>query len=656
MRARMRRKPTFALSILFLLLAIACGGPSREPDPIGDTATEPTSGTEEARAEPAPSPWASTSEEELIDLVRAGSIGRLREVDPELAIDGFPRWRADPATAPALGDRVSEQLLNLAIADLAAGDLEAARGTILLIRAKARNRNWAFIGTTLLATIARRTAAAGGDPAAQQAAVATVFRELPRPRFPASTVAFQLYQERSQIDAALEQTRQQLLTFETAASSLFLSHVLGDVVANRQVYLDAIAAVRAEHDARPAPRDHRFATEDLTRARDAQPVLVAVWDTGTQGSLFEQQLFANPNEQPNGQDDDQNGIVDDVHGVISDWDPQQTGLTYDPGAEVIAQYGPFLRGIMDLRAGMASTEAAQRVLALMRSATDVQALDALEANLDAVGEWAHGTHVAGIMLAGLPQARLAVFRSAWAGEARVYRHRGPTDAELAAERANVEAIASFINTHHVRVVNASLGFAQDYVENELRHESGVYTTDAQVRRRAAEIQARRRANWQYVFEHCPDTLFVVAAGNSNRDVMEYGDVPASLGLPNVLVIGAVDRWGNWATFTNSNPEQVRVFDFGVEVDSVVPDGTRVPLSGTSMASPNAANLAAKMISVSPTLTPQQVIEIIAATGDAIAPPFTGVIANETRALQRVRRERPRGAAGAAAGGAARSTR
>lgn len=280
-----------------------------------------------------------------------------------------------------------------------------------------------------------------------------------------------------------------------------------------------------------------------------------------------------------------------------------------------------------------------------------RALDALEANLDAVGEWAHGTHVAGIMLAGLPQARLAVFRSAWAGEARVYHHRGPTDAELAAERANVEAIAAFINAHHVRVVNASLGFAQDYVEDQLRHESSIYSTDAQVRRRAAEIQARRRANWQYVFEHCPDTLFVVAAGNSNRDVMEYGDVPSSLGTPNVLVIGAVDRWGNWATFTNSSPERVRVFDFGVEVDSVVPDGTRVPLSGTSMASPNAANLAAKLISVSPTLTPQQVIEIIAATGDAIAPPFTGVIANETRALQRARRERPR-----AAGGAARPTR
>ena len=66
------------------------------------------------------------------------------------------------------------------------------------------------------------------------------------------------------------------------------------------------------------------------------------------------------------------------------------------------------------------------------------------------------------------------------------------------------------------------------------------------------IQAHRADSWRRVFEACPETLFVVAAGNANRDVMEYGDVPASLELPNVLVVGAVDRWGNWATFAFSS--------------------------------------------------------------------------------------------------------
>ena len=624
------------ISILLALLA-SCGG-AAAPAPTETESTTQGGGEASASATPA-SPWDGMGREELVDLVRMRAIARIREAEPELAIDRFGQWRADPSTAPSLGDRVCEQLLNLAVADLAAGDAEGAAATVRLVRAQARNRNMAFTGTTLLSVIAR--GGAGEEVPAQQSAVAAVLRELPRARFCASTVAFQIYQERGQIDAALGQIHGQVVSLDAAVSALFVEVVLGDLVAHRPAYLAAVDAVRAEHASRPADPDYAFSTVDLTGARDAQPVLVAVWDTGTQGSLFEQQLFTNPAEQPNGIDDDGNGVVDDIHGVISDPDPAQTGLTFDPGAEVITQYAPFLRGVMDLRAGMASSEAAQRVLTLFRSASDAESLERLETNLDAIGEWAHGTHVAGIMLAGLPQARLAVFRSAWAGEARVYHHRGPTDTELVAERANIDAIIAFIRAHHVRVVNASLGFGQDYVEGELGHESSLYTSDAQIRRRAELIHAHRAASWRRVFEACPETLFVVAAGNSNRDVVEYGDVPASLDLPNVLVVGAVDRFGNWATFTNSSPERVRLFDFGVEVDSVIPNGEHVPLSGTSMASPNAANLAAKILSVSPALGPAQVIALMLETGAAIPAPFGGVIADERAALTRARRERGR---------------
>jgi hypothetical protein len=638
--APMRRLSLLFLSLALTLCSTGCGGsgPAEPPssEPRATAGNEPASPTGPRAA---PSPWADTTSEELVDRVRLGSIRRIREVDPELAIDGFQRWRVDPHTAPELGGRVSEEMLRLASADFASSDLDGAAQTVRLVRAKARNRNLAFAGTTLLAVIARRSA--GEDVAAQQAAVAAVFRELPRARFGASTIAFQIYQDRAQVDAALEQARQQMLTYETAGGYLFVEHVLGDIVANRQLYLDAIATVRAENEARPAERDHRFSTVDLTRARDAQPVLVAVWDTGTERTLFAQQLFANAAEQPNGQDDDGNSIVDDIHGVIADPDPAQTDFTYRPSAEVLEQYAPFLRGIMDLRAGLATTEAAQRVLELMRSATDAASLDTLELRLDQVGEWAHGTHVAGIMLAGLPQARLAIFRSAWVGETRIYHHRGPTDQELAAERANADAIVAFVNAHRVRVVNASIGFALDYLEDQLRHESGVYSSDDQVRRRAADVHAHRRETWRSIFERCPETLFVVAAGNANRDVVEYGDLPGAVEAPNLLLIGAVDRWGNWSTFTSSSPERVRVFDLGVEVESVVPSGDRVPLSGTSMASPNAANLAAKMISVDPALTPDRVIRIITETGEAIAAPFSGVIAHEERALARTRRERGR---------------
>ncbi len=608
---------------LLTLFVVACGGgSSSESTPPPSTTT---TGTEAAAPS---SPWDGLDDARLVALVREQSLARIHEAEPSLPIDQRAAWLADPAAAPELGDRVCEQMLHLAIADLAAGDLDAAEHTVRLVRARARNRNNAFLGTTLLSVIARHRA--GTESAVVQNAVAPILRELPRARFGASTVVFQIYQAPSQIDAALEDVHGQLVSLDTAVSALFTAHVLADVVAHREAYLAAIAVVRAENDARPADPDYAFSTVDLTGARDAQPVLVAVWDTGTAPTLFGEGA-------PLG--DRLYTAADGSHGVASDPDTAQTGLMYDPGAETIAQYGPFLRGVMDLRAGMASTEAAQRVLALMREATDAESLDRLESHLDQIGEWAHGSHVAGLLMAGVPQARVAIFRSAWAGEARVYHHRGPTADELAAEQANVEQIAAYINANHVRVVNASLGFSRDYVEAELRYEGDRYETDEAVRTRAAEIHAARRAEWQWIFEHCPDTLFVIAAGNSNRDVVEYEEVSGSLSAPNLLIVGAVDRFGNWATFTNSNPEHVRLFDFGVEVDSVIPSGEHVPLSGTSMASPNAANLAAKMISVDPALTPARTIEIMLGTGDAIAAPFNGVIANEAHALERVRRER-----------------
>lgn len=625
---------TAITSLSLLLLLMACGGETPTED-FAPPPGESESGSEDTEAT---SPWASLDTAALVALSRDRVAARIAEIDPELDLAQLPAWIADPESAPALGDRVSEQLMNLAIVETAAGEDARATGLIRLVRAKARNRNNAYTGTTLLSELARR-GAGEEDP---EAAVRAVLEELPRNRFGSATVVFQLFQNPGQVDARLEQLHTQLVSLDTAVAALFYDAILRPIIAHRDVFMSAIASVRATHAEQPEGEAYAFSTVDLTRARDAQPVVIAVWDTGVAGALFEEQLFTNEAETLDGEDDDQNGLVDDRHGVIADPTEGQDALTFEPGDDVITEYAPFLRGIMDLRAGLASTEAAQRVLGLMGAVQDAEALEALEVNLDAIGEWAHGTHVAGIMTAGLPQARVAVFRSAWAGEARLYHHRGPTDEELAAERQNVEDIARFIDLHDVRVVNASLGFARDYVEAQLRHEADAYPTEEAVRARAEEIHRHRRDNWRHVFEQNPDTLFVVAAGNSNRDIVEYEDVPSSLeDLPNLLVVGAVDRFGDWATFTNSNPDRVQVFDHGVEVDSVIPNGERVPLSGTSMASPNVANLAAKILAVNPQLSPAEVITIIRETGTPIPAPFYGVIAHEEQALARARRERRR---------------
>ncbi|MGE0324281.1 MAG: S8 family serine peptidase [Polyangiaceae bacterium] len=606
----------------------ACGEPSNPqvpppPPPIPTVQTEP---------EPFVATWDNLDPQSLARYVEEQSLTRLAEVAPDLDPKRFSEYAKQPSTAPELSGRASEQILNLALVKLSRGELDAAEGLVRWVRARARNRNSAFTGTTLLSVIAKRRA--GDDRQVQVAAIKPVLAELPRSRLGSATVVFQVFQEQTQLDARVEQLKQGLLSLDSASSALVFSQVLPDVVRGRAAFLEAVEAVRKEQQALPPEPDFDFKSVDLAKVRDSKPVVVAVWDLGTNTQLFKRQLFKNRAELPNGKDDDGNGQVDDIGGLVDEAD--NTKLLFEPDPKVLEEYKPFLRGIMDLRAGIANSDAAQKVLTLMRGVSNASELDRLEQSLDAVGEWAHGTHVAGLLLSGIPKAQLVVFRSAWAGEARPYHHRGPTDDELAAERKNMDAIAAFINRHKVRVVNASLGFSQDYLEAELRYEKSKYQDDAAVRARAKSVLDKRRENWAAVFDACPNTLFVVAAGNSNQDVVEYGVVPAGIQRENLLVVGAVDRWGNWASFTNSG-EGVNVFDFGVEVPSLIPSGETVPLSGTSMASPNAANLAAKILSVNPKLKPSRVKELMAEHSSPVKAPFSGVIPDEGAALSAARK-------------------
>jgi subtilisin family serine protease len=79
-------------------------------------------------------------------------------------------------------------------------------------------------------------------------------------------------------------------------------------------------------------------------------------------------------------------------------------------------------------------------------------------------------------------------------------------------------------------------------------------------------------------------------------------------LPNLITAAAVDRAGDEAAFTSYG--KVEVYANGYEVESYVPGGVRMPLSGTSMAAPQVANLAAKLLAVYPQLTVAQLREAI----------------------------------------------
>jgi subtilisin family serine protease len=107
----------------------------------------------------------------------------------------------------------------------------------------------------------------------------------------------------------------------------------------------------------------------------------------------------------------------------------------------------------------------------------------------------------------------------------------------------------------------------------------------------------------------PNTLFVTAAGNADSDSGFLEDVPPSLDLANMIAVGATNQAGDPTSFT-SYGKTVVVYANGYHVKSYVPGGIEVKLSGTSMASPQVANLAGKLFALDPNLTPEAARQLI----------------------------------------------
>jgi subtilisin family serine protease len=82
----------------------------------------------------------------------------------------------------------------------------------------------------------------------------------------------------------------------------------------------------------------------------------------------------------------------------------------------------------------------------------------------------------------------------------------------------------------------------------------------------------------------------------------------------LLTVGAVDQAGEETGFTSFG-ESVDIYANGFEVESYLPGGSTIKMSGTSMASPNVVNLAAKLLAIDSSLVPKQLTELIIGGAD-----------------------------------------
>jgi subtilisin family serine protease len=113
-------------------------------------------------------------------------------------------------------------------------------------------------------------------------------------------------------------------------------------------------------------------------------------------------------------------------------------------------------------------------------------------------------------------------------------------------------------------------------------------------------------------------LFVAAAGNSsdNNDISPH--YPSSYTQPGLIAVAATDRYDNLASFSCYGANSVDLAAPGVSIYSTVAGGGYSSYSGTSMATPHVAGVAALAWSVAPDATVLEIRDAILQGTDSLA--------------------------------------
>jgi hypothetical protein len=191
---------------------------------------------------------------------------------------------------------------------------------------------------------------------------------------------------------------------------------------------------------------------DLPAGKGYAPVNVAVWDSGVDTRLFPGRVAK------------ANGKVPVI--AFDRYSKPATGELMPIPAELrsrIPQMKSRLKGFSDLQSNIDSPEATE-VKTFLSTLQPDQYKQAIE-EISLAGNWMHGTHVAGITIAGNPYARIVIGRIEY--DWHLLPDPCPSRELVERDASNQMTYIDFFRRHHVRVVNMSWGGSVKGIEEQL---------------------------------------------------------------------------------------------------------------------------------------------------------------------------------------------
>lgn len=186
-------------------------------------------------------------------------------------------------------------------------------------------------------------------------------------------------------------------------------------------------------------------------------------------------------------------------------------------------------------------------------------------------------------------------------------------------------ICSFIARKKIEVVNASYGITYKNIMTKFRDRykemTGKEIEETKLKLLVDDYFNQLYSRGEKTLKKYPNILFIFSAGNSGLDNDTFHHYPSRIKTANSITVAAMN--GDYlATFSNYGQKNVDIGAPGVGILSIVPkvynEGNShlySPASGTSMAAPYVANIAAQIKNNNPILTATEIKRIILETGD-----------------------------------------